>query len=168
MEKIEILFSNNQLIGSRTISWLSSFDVKDMKDVPSHTAVLINETLVIESVFKGVRIIPYKKWKEINNEIAKIPLDAVKKETGEDLRDLLFEMWGKKYDFKGLLYFTWCGIEFILLNREIPKENKWEREDYFFCSEFVGRLVGANYSMTSPARMLRDFLLAMGRQEAKL
>lgn len=154
---IAYLFSKNKLIGSTIIRagtcWVSnegfSFD-----QVPSHAAVLIDETWVIESVMHGgVRIVPYKQWKEINQEIFKLVPKAAPK---EHYKDLLFEMWGKKYDKKGILFFAWSILKYKLFNTPMPEINAWEQEDKFFCTEFASRSYdGTTGSMRSPAQLAR-------------
>lgn len=160
--KIDILFSNNELKGSKLIQWGSSFLVDNLKEIPSHVAVLINGELVIEAIMlQGVRIVPYNKWLEHNNEISKIQLELIKDKmnsSSENFHELIDEMWGKKYDFKGLFFFGIAVLKFCILKIPLPATNRWEQEDKFFCSEFVGRLIGYNYSMTSPAQMLSDIL----------
>lgn len=157
------LFSKNKKIGSRFIAWGSSFFKEDIDQltngIPSHVAVLINECLVIESTLStGVRIIPYNKWKEINEELYKIKCIQEYNNLEEKKKELLFEMWGKKYDYIGILYFAKAVLKYLLFNVPLPKQNKWEREDYFFCTEFAARLANYNYSMTTPAKMCNEFL----------
>lgn len=158
--KLHILFSNSHLIGSKLISWVSSFNVSEMEQVPSHSAVLLDGEWVIEAVTgSGVRVIPYRKWKEKNNEIAKIPLDKIKKVTKrEDFDDLLNEMWGKGYDFEGLFFFGFALLKHYFLGEPLPKKNTWEQEHCYFCTEFVGRVSGHNYSMTTPAMLYERIL----------
>lgn len=156
--KVSYLFSNNKKIGSKIISWGSSLLVKGLEEYPSHVAVLLDETFVIESTVKtGVRLVPYEQWKKINNEICKIPCKI------EDyplplVQELLFEVWGKKYDKLGLIFFGWQILKHWLFKTPIAIKNEWEQEDRFFCTEFAGRVAGKDYSMTSPAEMLQSFL----------
>jgi hypothetical protein len=157
------LFSKNNKIGSKLISWSSGLFKKDITElsgrIPSHVAVLINECLVIESTLgTGVRIIPYNKWKEINEELFKIDCIQSYDDLEDKKKELLFEMWGKKYDWWGILYFTKCMLSKYFFNIPLPSKNKLEREDYFFCTEFAARLAGYDYSMTTPAKMCNDFL----------
>lgn len=154
--KVDYLFSRNHLIGSRLICWGSSFLTKDLEKIPSHVAILLDDAFVIESTMSsGVRVIPYNKWLEINEELYKIPSED---RDLQNIKELLFEMWGKKYDKLGLIYFGWCVLKFMLFNTRIPCVNKYEREDYFFCTEFAGRLASHNYSMTTPAMLCERML----------
>lgn len=156
--KTHYLFSRNKKIGSRIISWGSSYFTKGLEKTPSHVAILLDETFVIESTMTtGVRVVPYLQWKKINEELYKIPCSQIDRPI-EEIQELLFEMWGKKYDMLGLLYFTWRIMKLMLFKETLPSTNKWEREDYFFCTEFAGRLAGMNYSMTSPAMMLESLI----------
>ena len=64
---LHYLFSKNEKIGSKIIRWATKHLV-EAKDVPSHVALLVNERWVFEStLFTGIRVIPYKKWLEINS-----------------------------------------------------------------------------------------------------
>lgn len=156
--KIEYLFSRNKKWGSRLIAWAAKYEKLDLEDNPSHIAVLVNNRLVIESTLgTGVRMIPYKKWKEINEELYKIPCDEAERPSRQ-ITNLIDRIWGKKYDWKGIAYFAYCYLRLIFLNERMPARNKWERKSHYFCTEFVGKLVGKNYSMKSPARICNDWL----------
>lgn len=162
-KKVYYLFSKNKKIGSKLISWGSSLYKEDITElnngIPSHVAVLFGDCLVIESTLAtGVRLIPYNKWLEINEELYKLECPHDFNILEEKKKDLLFEMWGKKYDWFGILYFAKCMLKKYLFNTELPETNKWERENYFFCTEFAGRLSEYNYSMTTPAKMCNYFL----------
>lgn len=157
MINIHYLFSKNNKIGSYLIR-LGSYFVNrnvDFNDIPSHVAVLIDDTYVIESVMHGgVRIIPYNKWLEINIEINKIKADKYV----EHPRDLMFEMWGKEYDMKGILYFTCCIIKHKLFGTPIPLENKWEQENKYFCTEFASRIYDGNTGSMRTPLSLRELI----------
>jgi len=156
--QLYFLFSRNKKCGSKLIAWGSSLfptHVTNLKEIPSHVAVLVEDTFVIESTLTtGVRVVPYNKWKQINEELYKIEY----KQTGECISSLLFEIWGKKYDWFGILYFGYCMFKHYLFNSQLPSKNIWERENYFFCTEFAARLGNHNYSMTTPAKMCNDLL----------
>jgi len=156
--KIHYLFSNRNKWGSKLIAWASSKQTGCFDEYPSHVAVLINEKLVVESVFgRGVRIIPYTKWKQINNEVYKIPCTQ-KTRSSQEITDEIDRIWGRPYDWKGIMFFTWAFLGFIIFNKPMPKKNKWQRNSHFFCTEFAGRIAGVNYEMTTPAKMLSEML----------
>lgn len=152
--KLDYIFSRNRKIGSRTISWGTGFLHPELEIVPSHVAVLINDTWVVESTLEnGVRIVPYKSWKRINEEVERIPCWAVKRELDEVL-GIVEELWGLSYDWAGVSYFSWRIILYILFKKEMPKENPFDHTDKFFCCEVVGRLTGENFEITSPATLM--------------
>ncbi len=163
--KVEYVFSRNEKIGSKAIAWGSALfpDHVSLLDnkIPSHVAVLLDETFIIEAVFSGgVRIIPYSEWLKHNEMLHRIEEKSVV--TIALVQELLFEMYGKKYDWFGILYFGWSMAKHYILGKQLPKTNKWEREDYFFCTEFAARLKGYNYAMTTPAKMCNDLLKIEG------
>lgn len=147
---IRYIFSHNDQLGSRLISWGTwKFDSTVQSNisrdyVPSHVAVLLDNQFVIEStMLSGVRIIPYSAWKKINIELYSVP-DINR--TSEFVEDHLMSIWGKRYDWLGITFFA-----LKLLFKRLPKENKWQNSKTFFCTEFAGRLSGKNYSSTTPA-----------------
>ncbi len=161
--KFYYLFSRNEKIGSRLISWASGLLVKDLEKIPSHMALLIEmdncqEALVFESVLEaGVRIVPYSKWKEINEECYKI--ECKQERTVEEIFGWVNQYWGKKYDWPGIAYFAWRFLLHFVFKADFPKENAWQSNDRYFCNELGGKIAGyTKYSMVTPAKMCSDFL----------
>lgn len=165
--KLYYLFSRNQKIGSKIISWASGTLVKDLEKVPSHMAILIEVNGIPDLVFEstlssGVRIVPYKNWLEINEECYKIP--CIKQRKVDEIFNLVHEYWGKKYDWLGILYFIPCFIAHFLFKVPFPKENAWQQENRYFCNELGGEIAGyEKYSMVTPAKMCSDFLKMVGQ-----
>ena len=118
----------------------------------------MNDELVVESTFNnGVRIIPYKHWLEINEELHRIPCE-LKHRASKHMTTELTKVWGKKYDWKGVMFFALSYIKLILFRTPLPEKNKWQRDTHYFCTEYVGNVVGQDYSMKSPARLCADWL----------
>lgn len=165
--KLYYLFSRNHKIGSRVISWASGLLVKDLNKIPSHMAILIeqdgNESLVFESTLSsGVRIVPYKKWLEINEECYKIP--CIKQRTNKEIFEKVNEYWGKKYDWSGIAFFIPCFLGYLLFKIPFPKYNLWQSDNKYFCNELGGKIAGYDkYSMVTPAKMCSDFLKMVGQ-----
>jgi hypothetical protein len=156
------LFSKNEKIGSKTISWASGLLIKDLKKIPSHMAILIvmknGEELVLESTLgTGVRIVPYHNWKLINEECYKIKCPS-SRNIG-DIMNKVREYWGKKYDWFGIMYFAWRFLLHFIFKLDFPTENAWQSNDRYFCNELGGEIAGyQKYSMVTPAKMCSDFL----------
>lgn len=162
--KLHYLFSRNKKIGSRLISWASGLLLPDMQKVPSHVAILmsfdgVEESFVAESVLEsGVRLVPYSTWKSLNEECYKIPCQTQFRDINE-VFSVLTSIWGKKYDWKGLSFFALCFVRHLLFKTQFPKENKWQCDDRYFCTEAAAKLSGyEKHSMTTPAKMCHDFL----------
>ena len=155
--KVEFLFSRNKKIGSKLIAWASKYENLDMDNLPSHMAVLIDETWVIEStLFTGVRIIPYTNWLLKNEELYKIkcPRDRESKHTLKTA----FSVWGKGYDWFGIAYFAYSFLRLMFFKEPLPLKNKWQRNNKYFCTEYAGKLTGQDFSMYSPARICKEWL----------
>lgn len=164
--KTYYLFSRNQKLGSRLIAWASGLLVKDLEKIPSHVAILmefegVRESFVAESVLEtGVRLIPYSVWLEKNELCYKIP--CKQKRTVDEIFTILNSIWGKDYDWMGIAFFSLAFIKHLLFKKCFPKENAWQKEDKFFCSEAAGKLSGYEKTgMATPAKMCSDFLKDM-------
>lgn len=162
MIKIYYVFSRNNKIGSKIISYFSGLLVKDLNKVPSHVGLLIEfenskEKFVVESViFSGVRLVPYGSWLKINEECYVIQTDELQ---ASKVFSALTEVWNKKYDWFGLIYFSLNFLTHLLFKVPFSKNNKWSSSKRFMCTELVGKLEGYNkHGMTTPAKMCLDFL----------
>jgi hypothetical protein len=154
--KVDFIFSRRDAIGSRLISWASKFENLGLVNNPSHGAILINKKFVIESVFgSGVRIVPYFKWLEINEELYRIPSNDI---TREFFDNEILVVWGKPYDWFGIFYFAYRYLRLMLFKTPLPTKNKWQKTSHLFCIELIGRLSNSYYSMTSPAKMCKMLL----------
>lgn len=139
-------------IGSELIKW-GTKDLHPELEPCSHLAIIVRDTLVIESTMNtGVRIIPYKKWLELNDIIHNFekPYDG---KLSDYLPSILDRMWGKSYDYAGVLYFAWRIILWKFLKKELPKTNAWESEGKRFCVEIFGEKL----SMVSPIQMIKKW-----------
>jgi len=152
--KVHYLFSNNNKIGSKIISW-GTKHLTDREDVPSHVAILVNNRWVHESTLEsGVRVISYKKWLEINKEVAKVPCKQEKRNYSE-IKTIFREIKDKDYDYLGVCYLGLALGANKLADIEIPKDNKWEDKNKYFCCEAVEKLTGVeSTSMDSPVQVL--------------
>lgn len=162
-KQVYYLFSKNKKIGSKLISWSTGFLSPGLADVPSHVAVLVVDgdlELVYESTFSsGVRIVPFQKWRELNTILYKIEIRKIPNTT--ELSHILNDVWGKSYDWPGILYFAYRLTGYILFSIKMPKKNRWASSKKFFCTEFAARLEGLDYSITCPGKM---FLEITGRE----
>jgi hypothetical protein len=146
---VTLLFSSNKKIGSKLIStgtWLLEKDCRYFgkpSEVPSHVAVRYKDMVIESTLFTGVRIITYAEWLKINN-----PLHAIDIQCDESLvENNLIKMYGKKYDWLGIFYFT-----VRLLTPGAPKENKWQDSDKYFCTEFASLFIHPSFRDLSPGR----------------
>ena len=148
--RINYLFSRNQKVGSKIISWAGSKLVNLDKN-PSHVALLIKDKWVFESTLdSGIRIIGYKEWSNINEELAKI--DGGERDFSE-IKDLYKKLEGCKYDWSGIIYYAIRFSIKYLLNIRIPKTNIFDSKGKYFCCEVIGKLNNKNYSMSHPAEI---------------
>ena len=155
--KVHYLFSRNKKIGSRLIAW-GTKHLTSIKTTPSHIAILVNERWVHESTLEtGVRVISYKKWKEINEEVEKVPC-IHKYRDYDEIKKIYQSIKDKKYDWSGVIY---LGI-FLALNKifgvKIPEKNKWEKPNRYFCCEAVEKMTDLGpASMKAPVQILHEW-----------
>ncbi len=150
--KVDYLFSRRNKWGSRLIAWGSSKQNISLEKVPSHMAVLLDESIVVESTLStGVRIIPYPQWKLINEELYKIR--CIKKRQSKSTLNQAFSLWGKGYDWYGIAFFAWEIIKYLITGEKLSKTNKWQKENRYFCTEYAAILTGEDFSMKTPAEI---------------
>ena len=153
MTTVHYLFSTSNLIGSKIIRWGTKHLEPEIKNTPSHVAILVNEKWVFESTLEsGVKRISYDKWKEKNKEVGKYKCQT-KRELSEVI-DYFRSVNGKKYDYFALIYFSiYVGLN-KFFGIKIPKKNKWNRKNSYFCSEVMGEMLGLDYQMTAPVQIM--------------
>lgn len=163
--KVEYVFSRRDKWGSKLIAWGSSYEKLDIKDMPSHVGVLLNGDIVVESTFfSGVRLVPYSEWLQLNEELYRLPC-AQEYRSSDDTLKKAFSLWGRGYDWAGIMYFAWSFLMLILFDKPMPKRNLWQKYDKYFCTEFVAMLVDEDFSMSTPAKICDTWLkeMASGR-----
>lgn len=124
------------------------------EDIPSHTAVR-KGSFVYESTFlSGVRILPFESWKEINTIVGvkerSIP------HTDAEFERIFVDIWGKSYDWPGIIFWAIAVIKLVVFNKPIPTVNKWNSPNRYFCSEANGKLFRKDYQMKAPVQLLEQ------------
>lgn len=148
---VHAIFSHNKLIGSKLISKGTAHLSPNIKDTPSHTAILVNNRWVHESTgHSGVRVISYDNWSKINTEVGRVEL---KSREYQEIANHYRKIKDKKYDYLGVFYLALCIIP-TFFGRELPKRNKWESKTRFFCCEVLGYLTEHYYGMSSPVQIM--------------
>jgi hypothetical protein len=154
---MKYLFSKNNKIGSKLISWASSFEslpLLDRDKIPSHVAIEINGQVYESTMLKGVRIIPKKQWSSINTELYSIKSN---KKANKFLSAILSSI-GRRYDWVGIFYFIFRFIGLILFRIKLPRTNTIHHKSKYFCTELVSYVEEADLSMTTPAKLCNDLL----------
>jgi len=151
--KVHYLFSRNEKIGSFIIRKSTAVFEPTVNETPSHVALLLDDKWVIESTLEtGFRIIGYKKWLELNEELYKIPCEQEWTMVG--IKEHYKPLKGKKYDYPGVLYFSWRVILYLLFRISKPKKNRFNHDNKYFCCEVISRMTGISYEMTAPVELL--------------
>jgi hypothetical protein len=91
-------------------------------------------------------------WKQINTESGRIQLES---REYQEIADEYRKIKGKKYDYLGVIYLGLCIIP-TFLGLNLPKKNKLESPNRYFCCEVLGKLTGKYYGMSSPIQILED------------
>jgi hypothetical protein len=140
------------MIGSKIIAKGTKHLAPDVPEC-SHVALLVQNRWVHESTMKsGVRVLSYDKWLSVNTEAARVQLDS---QEYQNIANGYRIIAGKKYDWKGILFFTLAIIP-TFLGFKLPKKNLWEDPKKYFCCEVLGYLTLHGYSMMAPCQILRS------------
>jgi len=152
--EVHVLFSKNNKIGSKIIAKGTKHLESNMPET-SHTALLVNNRWVHESTgASGVRIISYDLWKTHQQEVCRIKLEDREYQI---IADQYRQIKNKKYDYPGVVY---LGLMIIptFLGFKLPKKNKWESKDKYFCCEALGKLTNTYYGMSAPIQIMGNLL----------
>lgn len=144
---------SNKYIGSRLICYGTKHFHEDISPC-SHLVIILRKTLVIEStMFRGVNIVPYSVWIKDNKVVDAFSV-PYNQSLSNYIPNLLTNMWGKSYDWLGLLYFAWRVILNKYLNVKLPTVNILEDPNKRFCVE----VFGDKLSMVSPIQMVSRWM----------
>lgn len=151
---IHYIFSRNKKIGSYIIREGSHFLAPNIEDAPSHVCLLIDNKWIVESTLEyGFRVISYKKWLKINEELYKIK--SKDQWTMEMIKKHYKPLKNKEYDYWGVIYFGWSVVLMKLFGIQKPVKNKLNSENKYFCTEVIGKMTNTNYEMTAPIELLQ-------------
>lgn len=132
------LFTTNQKIGAKAIRWGLDTDV-------SHFAVLFLSNLkehgiVIESRL-GYRVKPrwFSDFAAENRIVSALRPKGLTAQGSILLyQDILDRVGGQGYDWKGVGFLTVAVLIYRkLLNKPLPKDNKWGDKELQYCSEVM-------------------------------
>lgn len=148
---LHALFSSSKLIGAQLISKGTAHLEPSIKDVPSHTALLVNNRWVHESTGKsGVKVLSYDLWKTIHTEVGRIQLES---RQYQEIADKYREIKDKDYDYLGI-FFLGLAIIPTFFGFKLPDKNLWESDNKYFCCEVLGYLTKMYYGMSSPVQIM--------------
>lgn len=146
---IHALFSHNKLIGSKIIAEGTRHLASNVPKC-SHTALLINGRWVHEATGSGVHVMSYEVWSKQHNEVARVQLES---REYQEVADEFRKIQDSDYDYLGVIYLGLCVIP-TFFGKKLPKENKWQSSDKYFCCEVLGYLTSQDYDMCSPIQIL--------------
>lgn len=153
--KIEYLFtkSRHKKLGSNLITWSTGKLHPELKPC-SHIAVKLGPIVVESTLTKGVNIQPYQFWIKSQEVVHafKCPED---RKAVRVLDTIFAKSWGKSYDYKGILFFAWRILGFLLFKRPLPQINRWQSPNRYFCVELIENITGETYQMTSPIQLVK-------------
>lgn len=145
-------------MGSKIISYFTRKEWQKRKDTPSHTAILFFDKIVFHSnMGKGVHVEPFvtfKKKNKIINSLKKTNRELTYAKAWELFETYAIKTWGSEYDKMGILYFAWRQFLNYFFKVDMPKHNKWEDPDDWFCDELLEEELDRDISMTSPNELM--------------
>lgn len=155
--KIEYLFtkSRENKIGSRLISWSTGKLHPEIAPC-SHVAVKLGPIVIESTLTNGAQIQPYSEWIKHHKVIHAFKCPENRKAINV-IQDVFRASWGRSYDYKGILYFSWRMLGFIVLKRPLCQVNRWQSDNKYFCVEMIEKITGENYQMTSPIQLVKTW-----------
>lgn len=153
--RLEYLFTESRdkkAWGSTLIKWGTGKLCPDLKPC-SHVAIKIDNIILESTMTRGVSIVPYLYWIK-NQRVVHAFRCPENRDAGNVLELAVKSTYGKKYDYAGILFFTWRMLGFLLLKRPLPKINRLHHSSRYFCIELISFITNEDYSMTSPIQLV--------------
>ena len=153
-----IVFSNNEKIGSRVISY-GTTKKPTIDNVPSHFSYCFKETYVLESrLTSGVHADEWENFKSKNKIIAIFDVtENVEEIYGKWYKYYQYvykKIMGKAYDWPAVYYLGWRYFLWKFLSRKLPIINKKNDENKYFCVEIFEDIFRDSLEMYSPNRLM--------------
>lgn len=151
---MKLIWTRSNLILSKLIRWGLGVDC-------SHFAVVFNSPaggLMFESNLLGTHPRFYRTAQKHLEIVHEIEL-GISVELENKFWDRIVDHYDDKgYDYGAFFYFCWRVILHRMLNKPIPKINKWAKDDRFLCDEVYIALkeeglvpdLNIDLAMTSP------------------
>ena len=156
---ITFIFSRNNLIGSKLISWGTKEEWQRSNDKPSHFWMVFGSDLIIESTLKqGVRLNYLPTFKTKNQIISALRPINDGLIYSEKVDKILDQAHGRKYDYPAIIYFAWRVLLKRFFGLSFPKRNKFNSAEKFFCNELYTFITGEKMSMQSPNGLMFKML----------
>lgn len=130
---MKVIFTKNGSALSKLIRW-------GFNEPVSHVAIVFDNLLVTQSNLLGVGLEWYPKLIEKSEVVFEIDYDLTLDSEEEIFQAMLNTYCGKSYDWWSFLYFAWCGLKAKLFKTPMPKENPWDDNKKFLCTEWVLQL----------------------------
>jgi len=115
--------------------------------------LLLKDRWIYESTMEtGVRVIKYIDWLNINEEVFKS-----KEIEGFDYNNIkpkINKLKESKYDYLGVIYYSLCVLMKLIFKKPIPKLNRWQSNNKYFCCELIGEVTNEDFQMKCPVEIM--------------
>jgi len=148
---IKAIFVTNSLPLSRLVSWGTRRKGQKIADVPSHVGFLFFDSIMIDSTLtSGVKESTYDKFKDKYRIVSVVDLDITESYTYRYLENARSRILGSGYDWIAITYYSYRVVLHKFFNIPIPKKNKMNVANNYFCTEVMQVITGTDYSIVSP------------------
>lgn len=150
-------FVKKDKVGAKLIRWGTKRKDQDMQNTPSHMGIVMNGMWSIDStISNGVEMDYFPEYVKDYEAVAVYrDLGEIRK-PGEVAAEIMKKARHAKYDWKAVLYFGWRRALEIFFKIPMPKKNKWESKNSWFCNEMYELVRGDDYSMASPNDVMHE------------
>lgn len=150
---IKLVFVRSNRIVSKLISDVTRPPKVTLEETPSHVSILFFDSIIVESVFSGFRIIPYSKFLE--KQILLHTHNIEKGDTDDTFQLFLRifnDKFGTMYDFKGAIF---LGLKNLLYRIfKIRLKGNWGSSKRDFCTELAEYVLGYPVKGVTPYELM--------------
>lgn len=161
-DPIKFVYTKNKRIGSKIIRFFTRMNGQSTSEIPSHFSIMVYDWLIIESTLSsGVKVGFASEFLPKHEVVACFRPMNNQREYFLKAKKMTGKIYSGKYDFMGAIYLGLMQMLNTLFGMKMPKNNKFESGNRYFCNELYSFISNKNVSMEHP----NSLMLEMKRNE---
>lgn len=151
MKGVFYFFVKKELCGAKLIRWGTKVKGQTMEETPSHMGTVMNGMWSIDATLNaGVEMDYFPEYIKEYGVVAIFKDTEEKRKPSQVAADMMTKSRKAAYDYGAVLYYAYRRALNKFFGIKMPKKNRWESKNSWFCNEMYELVTEGDYSMASP------------------